>query len=136
MFAGFFIAIGLILLVLGFFFIGKLKVPEGVAHDQMGHAIKIKKVETCQSEFVMSNHTNNSSQQRQSFELNQLFPTIKPNNNLKVVFCNGDTINLQPTTFNQYQVLLKRNNRSYLLLQKEGENPQRLGQILTMETNQ
>lgn len=136
MFAGFFIAIGLMLLVLGFFFIGKLKVPEGVAHDQMGHAITVKKVETCQSEFVMPNHTNNTSQQRQSYALNQLFPTVKSDSNLKVVFCNGDSINLEPATFNQYQVLLKRNNRSYLLLQKEDEKPQRLGQIFTMETSQ
>lgn len=66
MFAGFFIAVGLILLVLDFYFTGKLKVPEGMAHDQMGHVITVKKVDRCQCEFVIPNHTNNSSQQRQS----------------------------------------------------------------------
>jgi sRNA-binding regulator protein Hfq len=127
MFAGFFIAVGLILLVLDFYFTGKLKVPEGMAHDQMGHVITVKKVDRCQYEFVIPNHTKNSSQQRQSYALNQLFPTVKLDSTLTVVFCNGEALNVEIDTVNQYQVLLKKNNRSYLFLQKEGEKPDRLG---------
>lgn len=79
---------------------------------------------------------NNSSQKQQSFALNQLFPIVKPDSTLTVVLCNGAVINVEVDTFNQYQVFLKRNNRNYLLLQKEGENSQQLRQLLTMETSQ
>lgn len=131
-FAGFFMLIGLIVLLIGFYYSGRLKVAEGTVHDQMGNAIEAKSSSVvCQSEFFISKSSSKDNfKQRQIVELINLFPTVKSGEKLSVILCNGDISKIIYSNFNQFYMLKKRNKNVYLYNRKSADKNHKLGQVL------
>lgn len=131
-FAGFFLLLGLIVLLIGFYYSGRLKVAEGTVHDQMGNAIVAKSSTVeCESEFFIPQSSPNVKlKQRQNYELTNLFPTVKPDENLSIRLCNGDLSTISYIHFNQFYMSEKRNKRVYLYNRVSAEKQHNIGQVL------
>ncbi len=119
-FAGFFILLGLIVLIWALYDSGRLKVPIGTVHDQMGNAIETSRVQSCESDVQLFEQSQ--SRQRQVYAFIDLFPDVSLAQGVKVILCNGSEVVINDSNQSKYTILSKRHKTYHLISQKSNKN--------------
>lgn len=136
--AGFFMLLGLFVLIWALYDSGRLKVPIGRAHNQMGDSISIKNTSTqsCESNLHLLNGLQQRpSKQRQLHNFVDLFPDVSSTQNLSFILCNGSELVINSSNYSKYTILSKRQKTYYLIAQKNNKKskPLQIKHIVQIE---
>jgi hypothetical protein len=136
--AGFFMVLGLFVLIWALYDSGRLKVPIGIAHNQMGDSISMKttSAQSCKSNLhLLKGLQKRPSKQRQLHKFVDLFPDVSSTQNFNIILCDGSELVINSSNYSKYTILSKRQKTYYLTTQKNNKKskPLQIKNIVQIE---